>query len=308
MRKVYSIIIIAMVLVIGYMLSLRAYTNISMPASTYFVTSTTSKEIRDDYHSSSRGKQFSVLIVPGHEPDFGGTEYGSIKERDIVLMIADELEKVLKEDNNIKTYRTRDEKGWVYAFDKYFKDNYEDIVAWVVLNKKITSDFIEDGLISKVSKEDSIQHNSAPSDVATRLYGINKWSNENDIDVVLHLHINDTPRKNTSVAGPYVGFAIYVPEKQYSNAKASKEIGESLKNRLEDVMNVSNMPKESVGVIESQQLIAMGSYNTSDAASLLIEYGYIYETQYTIEVSQRQFAKLVAEQTYQGLRDFLRKK
>jgi len=159
-----------------------------------------------------------------------------------------------------------------------------------------------------VSKGDSIQHNSASSEVATHLYGINKWSNENDIDLVLHLHINDMPRKNTSVAGPYVGFAIYVPEKQYSNAKASKEIGESLKNRLEDVMGVSTMPKESAGVIESQQLIAMGSYNTSDAASLLIEYGYIYETQYTIEASQRKFAKLVAEQTYQGLRDFLRKK
>ena len=307
MRKLYSIIIIAIVFGIGYVLSFRAFTQISMTASAYFVTSITPKEIRDDYHSSSRGKQFSILIVPGHEPDFGGTEYGSIKERDIVLMIADELEKVLKEDNNIKTYRTRDNKGWTKTFEKYFKDNYEDIVAWSNVNKKNTIALIKDGLISKENKRDSIQHNSASSEVATRLYGINKWSNENDIDVVLHLHINDMPRKNTSVAGPYVGFAIYVPEEQYSNAKASKEIGESLKKSMEEVMGVSTMPKESAGIIESQQLIAMGSYNTSDAASLLIEYGYIYETQYTIEASQRQFAKLVAEQTYKGLRDFLRK-
>src|SRR5437867_127222 len=32
-----------------------------------------------------------VLIVPGHEPDYGGAEFGSITERNLVVTLADNL-------------------------------------------------------------------------------------------------------------------------------------------------------------------------------------------------------------------------
>ena len=297
MNKAYPIIFIALILGVT--------STLSACAATYLKPSLTAKQIRADYLSKAKNRQADILIVPGHEPAYGGTEYGSIKERDIVLMIADELEILLKRDKNITTYRTRDAEGWTPEFDSYFEKEWVNIGTWVEENKQKTRELLEKGTINEVA---GIEHNNAAPSVALRLYGMNKWSNENNIDIALHLHINDVPRANPRDIGPYVGFAVYVPEKQYSNAKVSREIGERIKKRLEKVMKVSNWPQEAEGIIESQELIAMGRYNTSNAASVLIEYGYIYESQYADEKSQRTFAKRVAKETFLGLQDFLRKK
>lgn len=67
---------------------------------------------------------------------------------------------------------------------------------------------------------------------------------------------------------------------------------------------VSNLPSEDEGVVESQELIAIGSANTVDAASMLIEYGYIYEPQFRVESVRSMAVKELAFQTYLGLSDF----
>jgi N-acetylmuramoyl-L-alanine amidase len=293
MRKVYALILIALLL--GTVAPFVA------TGATYGKDSITQKKITDRYKNS----KLNVLVVPGHEPGYGGTMYGHIYERDIVLMIADELQKLLEEDKRITTYRTRDANGWTADFAEYFEKEWNTITEWIDESKYKTGILAEKGKIERVGG--SI-HNDAAPDVAKRLYGINKWGNENNIDVALHLHINDVPRPDLRGPGPYVGFAIYVPEKQYSNAEASKKLGEKMKNRIEEMMMVSNLHSESGGVVEEQDLIAIGSFNTSNAASILIEYGYIYESQYANEELQREFAKKIAKQTYLGLQDFLRKK
>lgn len=260
----------------------------------------------DDIRSHFRAKHAKILLVPGHEPAYGGAEYRSdIYEREIVVMIADELETLLADEKGIDVYRTRNNEEWNPTFAHYFEKEWVNINDWISRNKEKTLRLVEKGKIVDV---ENIQHNSAAPDVATRLYGISKWSNDHDIDIALHIHINDTPRKDTANIGPYVGFTIYVPEKQYSNAKASREIAQYIKKDIEKVMNVSDMPQESEGIIEDQELIALGRYNTADAASVLVEYGYIYESQFATKEEQRAFARRVAKQTYLGLLDFLRKK
>lgn len=291
MKKVYVLILIASIL--------AATAPSFVSAAVYGKISMSAKTIRASY----KNDDLKVLIVPGHEPAQGGTLYADVREREVVLMIADELEKLIAKDDGITSYRTRDEDGWTPTFTEYFEEEWGNIINWVADQKYETGILAEKG---KLERTGGSSHNDAAPDVALRLYGINKWSNENDIDIALHLHINDVPRPDTAVPGDYVGFAIYVPEKQYSNAKASKELANDMKKRLKKVMKVSNLPQEKKGVIEEQDLIAIGSHNTSDAASILIEYGYIYESQYETEKKQRAFAKKVAKQTYEGLRDFLR--
>src|SRR6185436_8364106 len=131
------------------------------------------------------------------------------------------------------------------------------------------------GTVSKV--KDGVIHNSAPPNVALRLFGINKWVNENKVDLAIHVHFNDYPRRNRSIAGEYSGFSIYVPEKQYVNSTTTLAIADSVFNRLDKYNPVSDFPKEDDGIVEEQELIAIGANDTLSAPSMLIEYGYIYE-------------------------------
>lgn len=64
------------------------------------------------------------------------------------------------------------------------------------------------------------------------------------------------------------------------------------------------MPKETDGIIEEQELIAIGSYNTLDAPSMLIEYGYIYEPQFADKNVRDSTFRDLAFQTYLGIQDF----
>ena len=146
-------------------------------------------------------------------------------------------------------------------------------------------------------------HNAAPQEVALRLYGINKWVRDMDIDIVLHIHFNDYPRSATRAAGEYSGFAIYVPEGQYYNSTTTKALAGRVFKRLEKYNAASNFAGESAGIIEDQELIAIGPFNSLDAASMLIEYGYIYEPQFANRDARTLAMKDLAFQTYLGLQD-----
>src|SRR5688572_22590313 len=57
-------------------------------ASVFFKPSITVAGLQTKYKTdspASNNQKISVLIVPGHEPDFGGTEFHGVKERDIAV-------------------------------------------------------------------------------------------------------------------------------------------------------------------------------------------------------------------------------
>lgn len=247
-------------------------------------------------------RKIRILVVPGHEPDYGGAEFGNIKERDLVVELGQDLERFLKTDNDYQVFITRDTQAWSPIFADYFKNNWNDIVAWKKAARKEMSRLISAG--TTTIPVPAVSHNNIPADVAIRLYGINKWANENNIDLVIHVHINDYWGYPANVPGKYSGFVIYLPAQQYSNSTTTNAVAEAVFNRLAKYNPVSNLRQESAGLVSDSELIAVGANNTSDAANMLIEYDYIYEPQFVNPKIRGLALKDLAYQTYLGLQDF----
>ncbi|MEI8249162.1 MAG: N-acetylmuramoyl-L-alanine amidase, partial [Candidatus Taylorbacteria bacterium] len=243
-----------------------------------------------------------VLIVPGHEPDYGGAEFGTTKERELTVMLADDLNGFLQDNSHYTPIETRSYHAWNPEFQSYFTNSWNDIIAWEKASMRENAQLISVGTVKKpISK---VYHNKAPLDVAHRLFGITKWANEHDIDITVHIHFNDSPDHTGSGAGTHSGFAIYVPVEQYANSTTTKAVAESIYKRLRKYNPVSDLPGESTGIVEEPDLIAIGADNTANSASLLIEYGYIYEKQFTDPVIRDMAIRDLAYQTYLGIEDF----
>lgn len=280
-------------------------------AAVFFAESISSRQLKEKYNNASSTpdnsqststQKIRILIVPGHEPEYGGTEFKGVREKDIAVDLGKDLENFLKNDPHYEVILARDKAAWNPILDTYFTKYSAEINAFYETQKDTMTQLIDNGSVTKITS--GIEHNSASPDAALHLYGINKWANENSIDIVVHIHFNDYPRKKMTTAGKYSGFSIYVPEKQYSNSLASRIIADSVFQRLATYDAVSNFPQESKGVIQDQELIAIGKYNTSDAPSMLIEYGYIYESQFTDQEIRDALLKDVAFQTVMGIQDF----
>ena len=270
-------------------------------AAVFFKESITVSGIKNKYNNSLYGPKVRVLVVPGHEPGEGGAEFGELRERDMAVELGNYLAGFLQKNGHYDTVLTRDNVAWSPVFSDYFSKNWDSIVAFAADQKMQMRSFLNLGLVATTT---GAYHVDAPQDVALRLYGINKWANENNIDIEIHLHFNDYPRKRSMRPGDYSGFTIYVPEKQYSNSVTTKAIAAAVFGRLLKYNAVSDLETENAGVVEDQDLIAVGSNNNANAASLLIEYGYIYETQFKDPAIREIALRDMAYQTYLGLQDF----
>lgn len=219
-------------------------------------------------------KKIKILIVAGHEPDAGGAdEFKAIKERDLNLQLSIELKKDLEKDNNIEVTMVRDENGWNKELESYVKTNKTEIMKWVSESKQKMLAKVDAGDIEIINPD--LKHNEAATNAVLFLYGTNKWIEEKNIDVVFHVHFNNNPKYKGKPN--YRGYAIYVPEKQFSNSSSSKIFANYLNEEMYKIQKKSNMPQEKETVIESQELIAVGSYETLKIPSAVIEYAYIYE-------------------------------
>lgn len=291
-------------------------------AAVFFVQSITIGQIQNNYHSvqaaipvtapgnastTAPGGQTSkvrILVVPGHQPDKGGTEFGGVNERDIVVDIADALAGLISQNPHYEVMVARSKTAWNPVFQNYFDTQVLEIDTFKQSLAVQMQNYIASGTI--IAEADSVYHNSVTSEAGLQLYGINKWSSDNAYDIILHLHINDEAGHRARTAGEDTGFAVYVPDHQYSNAAASKAVGEAIAARLNAYHATSTLPNEDKGVVEDQQLIAIGSNNSVSGAALLIEYGYIYEPQFQ-NASVRSVALAdYAFQTYLGLQDFFK--
>ncbi len=297
-----------------FALDVRFVSSWSQSAALFFVESITADTIKRDYSGTAvtdpvtgverpgTAGKLRILIVPGHRPDFGGAEFGGVYERDVVVDIADALAELLRQNPHDEVMVARSKAAWDPTLQSYFDTHAADIEAFEVSQAAQMAAHLSDG--SFLPEADQISHLTASSEAALQLYGINKWASEQHYDITIHLHINDyAGRRGRNTK--YDGFAVYVPEHQYSNAKASQVLGTAIAARLNAYHATSTLPKESAGVVEDQELIAVGSNNSADNAALLIEYGYIYEPQFQnasiLPLAERDYAY----QTYLGLQDFL---
>ncbi|MDO8492357.1 MAG: N-acetylmuramoyl-L-alanine amidase [bacterium] len=274
-------------------------------AGVFFRPSITEVELHKTFaEAATTTRKVRILLVPGHEPTWGGTEYKSAIERDIVVKIGKEIANIFSAESHYQIIVARNELSWQSYLLDYFQTEKENILNWRKLKQEEMNKLVSEGLVRVAP---GVLHNNAPDEAVLHLYGINKWASEKDFDIVLHLHINDNPRRNVSLPGEYRGVTIYVPEEQYSNALASKSMADALSKKLFQIVPKSTMPKESVGVVPDQDLIAIGRYNTSDTVSLLIEYGYIYEPMYRTKEMRDFIAKEFAYETTLGLKSFFAK-
>jgi len=81
-------------------------------------------------NTSSTSKKIRVLIVPGHEPDNGGTNYGNIYERTLVVGIGQDFQQFLGGNSRYQSFITRDTQVWNPTFATYFQDEWNQIISW----------------------------------------------------------------------------------------------------------------------------------------------------------------------------------
>ncbi|MBX4198028.1 peptidoglycan-binding protein [Candidatus Parcubacteria bacterium] len=271
---------------------------------TSIVHAVTPVEIVNKYKTAVQEPEnkVKVLIVPGHDDEYWGTQYGNIRESDVVVAIGQYLYDRLKHDPRIEVEITRTQMGYTDTFKNYFANNRQAIQDFITQSRSMFRAQVSSGAIVSTS---SVPHNAANAEVAIRLYGINKWANENDIDIVLHLHVNDEGGRYWGGPGQYTGISVYIPEKQFDHAPASAVVGEAIFNELLLKNQKSTYPAEALGLLEDQDLIAIGASNTvTKAATVLVEYGYIYEPQFRNLNIQETVTKDLAYQTFLGLHRF----
>lgn len=216
-----------------------------------------------------------ILLVPGHDNEIWGAQYGNVKEAAMNLAIASRIYNILEKDERFDVHITRNLNGYTKEFADYFLAQKEVILAFEQNAKKIMQDKVESG--SFIQKE-NVVHNKVTGSTALRLYGFNKWANDNNVDAVIHVHFNDYPRPSKWTVGKYKGFAIYMPDEQFGNAFGSEQLATNIFTQLRKKYLTSTYEKELGGLVPDQKLIALGANDTllSNVRSVLVEYGYIY--------------------------------
>lgn len=267
-------------------------------ASLIFPEKMTPEILQNKYKNSV----VKILIVPGHDKNSYGAQYRGVTEESLNSGVGNNLYNYFFSDLKFSPFITRTFGGmnseW---FISYAEREKTEIKSWRDKLKSAMKSLLKSGAITKNTK---IHHNPAADNASINLYAINKWANENDIDIVLHLHFNDYPGRPYDLPGKYNGFAVYIPEQQLPNYRVSQEIGESIKKQLSTIQNPSNFSKEKDTLIEDQQLIAVGSNASRDGASILIEYGYIYENKLYDKNLREQTLVDLAHQTYLGVKNY----
>jgi N-acetylmuramoyl-L-alanine amidase len=251
-------------------------------------------------------KPIKILLVPGHDNEVWGAQYGTMKEATMTLALATQIYNILKKDKRFEVHITRDGTpplSYTKEFADYFANYWSDIIAFEKNAKKLMQNDITNG---SFVVEPNAPHHKVNSDVALRLYGFNKWADDNNIDAMIHVHFNDYPRPNKWTIGQYKGFAIYLPNGQFGNARESGQLAADIWTQLRKKYTTSTYPPEVGGLIPDQQLIAIGANSTLDASvrSVLIEYSYIYEKKFRTKVAREQAYKNMAQLTVAGIQNY----
>ncbi|MBI2630666.1 N-acetylmuramoyl-L-alanine amidase [Candidatus Nomurabacteria bacterium] len=253
--------------------------------------------------SARAAEPVKILLVPGHDNEIWGAQYGNVKEAAMNLAVAKRIYNILKKDKRFEVHITRDLKGYTKEFADYFSANAGEIVSFRDKAKNEWGNKVESG---DIIEREAVPHNSATEDVSIILYGINKWANENKMDAVIHIHFNDYPRKDAWTIGKHTGFAVYMPDGQMPNFQKSGTFAANIAMELEKKYNTSTYEKEKGGLIADQKLIALGSNGTllPFVRSVLMEYGYIYEKKFRNYTTRHQAYDDMAKLTAAGIKNY----
>lgn len=249
--------------------------------------------------SPSPTPQFHILIVPGHDTATGGGSYLNVYERDVAVEVAQDIAAILAHDTRIQIMIARDTAAWNTTLATYSATQEQEILSFKTEHQNTEKALLASGQKKIVS--DIASHTSVDKKTAIQLYGINKWANEHDVDLLLHIHFNDSGRPNRAQPGSSHGFTLYIPESQLANSARSRDIARPIFASLKELLT-----PEVNAIVEDQSLIALGASGTLTKPSILIEYAYIYERPLREEVTRKAFVQSLAEKTAAGIETYLR--
>ncbi len=261
---------------------------------------------RTNFHTRTQARSaprlVSVLIVAGHDDEYSGTSFKSLREVDLNRQLAEDVHAYFADEEGINAVLSSDSSGYNDIFETYFQRERGDIAAFISDAKRdFELKFSEE---ERAALEKNF-HNPAPGDMALRLYGLNRWVNDADFDLVVHIHFNDYRGRGRNKVGTYEGFSIYTPGKELPNYELSRRLADSVFGELKKIRPVSTLPAEEEGVIEDHELIALGANESLEAGSVLVEYGYIYEEIFTNPDLRSVSFDNMAYATYAGIKKMM---
>ncbi len=241
-----------------------------------------------------QNKKTKILIVAGHEPKAGGAdEFKTIKERDLNLQLSNDLQDILSANPNLEIIIARDNNGWNPDLKNYVETSSTTIMEWASAMKNKMIGKVDSGEIELI--DPNMKHNNAATNAVLYLFGTNKWIEKNNIDLVLHVHFNSNPKINGKPV--FHGYCMYIPEHQYSNSSSSRIFANYLNTEISKIEKPSNMLQEKDLIIEDQELIATGVYDTLKVPVVVIEYAYIYEPMMLSSSTRNSFIEYAASST-----------
>ena len=128
----------------------------------------------DPINKRGTNKLVNILIVPGHDDEYWGAEFGGLKEVELNRSVAQKLYSYLLHEEGINPVLASSENGYNSIFERYFKGEENKIKKFIIDSKKDFAKKVDEEEFNNVEKN---FHNTAPDDVVYRLYGINRWVN-----------------------------------------------------------------------------------------------------------------------------------
>lgn len=256
----------------------------------------------DDENQTPPTQKIKIFVVAGHDNSTWGGKFMMIKEVELNRILATDLYNLFLADPLFEPTKNQENGDYIPELARYFKDNEEKIVAY---RKERKEAFKKEAELADVSEDEEI-HNPVSVDVANKLYGTSMWADEKGFDVMIHVHFNDYPGRPKNKAGKYSGFVMYAPSPNLKNGEKSIPLARAIYDELAKFQPKSNLPVQKAGLIESNELIALGARNSLSTPSVLIEYAYIAEPRLQ-GVGREAVIKDMAYQTYVGIKSFYEK-
>ncbi len=105
-----------------------------------------------DKYKKKDDKKIRILVVPGHDNEFYGTRYKTLKEADLNADMAEQLIKYLERDGEFHVFSTRNRNGYFPFFENYFKDHEVELKDWKFAVENSETNYIIDASVKILVK------------------------------------------------------------------------------------------------------------------------------------------------------------
>jgi len=139
---------------VGFTLGLQAVQDGNNSASVFFSDSVTPESLKLAYAEANKIKRgrrepekVKILVVPGHDAQFSGTEHDGLREVELNLELGEKLVALLKQEASFEVHLSQTKVGYTPEFSTYFEENRDKIFAFIQTQKGIMQHFVNTGKI-----------------------------------------------------------------------------------------------------------------------------------------------------------------